>query len=245
MAEVKAAGEPLPETLAGARPMAEIQLVAEPGRPDGTRASRRLRHDGRIPAIVYGHGIDPIPVSVDARELRVALNGEAGSRALLQLQVGSERHLAVARQLQRHPVRHTVTHIDFQVVSRDEIIAAYVPIVLVGEAQAVHRADGTVAQELVTLHVRARPASLPPHIEVDITELEIGDTVRVGDITLPEGVETDADPEQAIVTGQPPQIVALPEEAVEAPEGAEGAAEGEGGAAGASESSDGESNGDS
>ncbi len=205
--------------------MAEIQLVAEPGRAEGSRASRRLRHAGRIPAVVYGHGIDPISVSVDAREVRAALNGEAGTRALLQLQIGSEHHLAVARQLQRHPVRHTVTHIDFQVVSRDEVIGAEVPITLVGEAVAVHRGDGTVAQDLMSLAVKARPADLPPHIEVDVSELEIGSTIRVGDLSLPDGVETDVDPEQAIAVGQPPRVV-IPEEAeaTKAEEGAEPAA---------------------
>jgi large subunit ribosomal protein L25 len=204
--------------------MAEIQLVAEPGRPAGSRACRRLRREGRIPAVIYGHGIDPIPVSVDAREVRVALNGEAGSRALLELHVGSEQHLAVARQLQRHPVRHTVTHIDFQVVRRDEVISADVPINLVGEAVAVHRGDGTVAQELVTLTVRAKPADLPPHLDVDISQLEIGQAIRVGEIQLPPGVETDADLEQPVVMGQPPRVMALPEEgAAEAAEGADGA----------------------
>lgn len=206
--------------------MAEIQLVAEPGRPEGSRASRRLRRDGRIPAVVYGHGIDPIPVSVDAKELRVALNGEAGSRALLDLRVGSERHLAVARQLERHPVRHTVTHIDFQVVSRDEIISADVPIVLVGEATAVSRGDGSVAQELLTLNVKARPSDLPPHIELDISELEIGMAVRVSDLQLPEGVETDIDPEHPVVVGQPPHAVTL-EEPPAAEEGEAGEAGGE------------------
>lgn len=201
--------------------MAEITLVAEPGRPDGSRSSRRLRHAGKIPAVVYGHGIEPIPVSVEARDLRVALNGEAGSRALLELHIGADTHLAVARQLQRHPVRQTVIHVDFQVVSRDEIISADIPIVLLGEALAVHRGDGTVAQELQTLTVKARPASLPPHIEIDISELEIGQTIRVSDVTLPPGVETEADPEQAIVIGQPPQQLGLE------PEAEEGAAEGE------------------
>lgn len=182
--------------------MPDIQLVAEPGRPEGSRSSRRLRHAGRIPAVVYGHGIEPIPVSVDARDVRVALNGEAGSRALLELQIGAEKHLAVARQLQRHPVRHTVVHIDFQVVSRDEIISADVPVVLIGEALAVHRGDGTVAHEMQNLTVKARPASLPPSIEIDISDLEIGQAIRVGDVTLPDGVETDADPEAPIVIGQ-------------------------------------------
>ena len=207
--------------------MAEIQLAAEPGRPEGSRAVRRLRHSGRIPAVVYGHGIEPIPVSVDARELRVALNGEAGSRALLDLRVGSERHLAVARQLQRHPVRHTVTHIDFQVVSRDEIITADIPILLVGEATAVIRGDGAVNQELLTLNVKARPADMPPHLEVDVSELEIGTTIRVADMSLPRGVETDVDDDHPVVVGQPPQAVLPEEEAAEAAEGEEAGGEAE------------------
>ncbi|MGO9197557.1 MAG: 50S ribosomal protein L25 [Acidimicrobiales bacterium] len=222
--------------------MAEIQLVAESGRSEGSRASRRLRHDGRIPAVVYGHGIDPIPVSVDARDLRVALNGEAGARALLELHIGATQHLAVARQLQRHPVRQTVIHVDFQVVSRDEIISADVPITLVGEAMAVQRGGGTVAQELQTLNVKARPANLPPRFDIDISDLEIGHTIRVSDIELPEGVVSDTDPDQAVVTGQPPQAIAVPEEA-EAVEGAEGAAAG--GEAGEAEAAGGEGAGDS
>jgi large subunit ribosomal protein L25 len=228
--------------------MADVQLVAEPGRTEGSRSSRRLRREGRIPAIVYGHGIEPIAVSIDARELRVALNGEAGSRALLDLRVGGERHLAVARQLQRHPVRHTVTHVDFQVVSRDEIISADIPINLVGDAVAVHRGDGTVAQDLTALTVKARPADLPPHIEVDVSELEIGGSIRVSDITLPDGVETDADPEQVVVVGQPPRVALPEEQALEEGEAAEGAGA-EGGAAstesGDSASSGGEGAGES
>jgi large subunit ribosomal protein L25 len=188
--------------------MAEIQLVAEPGRTEGSSESRRLRHAGKIPAVVYGHGIDPIPVAVDARDLRIALNGEAGSRALLELAIGNERHLAVARQLQRHPVRHTVTHVDFQVVRRDEVISAEIPIVIIGEALAVHRSDGTVGQEMQTLLVKARPASLPPSIEIDISDLEIGQAIRVGDLRLPDGVETDVDGEQPIVIGQGTQVSA-------------------------------------
>ncbi|MGH9297167.1 MAG: 50S ribosomal protein L25 [Acidimicrobiales bacterium] len=213
--------------------MAEISLVAEPGRTHGTRASRRLRTEGKIPAVVYGHGIEPIPVAVDARELRIALNGEAGSRALLQLRVGKDDHLAIARQLQRHPVRHTVTHVDFQVVRRDEVISADIPIVLVGEALEVHRGDGTVAQELTSLNVKAKPADLPPSIEIDISPLEIGQSIRVGDVVLPAGVETDVDPEHAIVIGQPPQVTALPEEEAAAAAEAEAEAAEEAGEAGA------------
>ena len=110
--------------------MAEITLVAEPGRTTGSSESRRLRAAGRIPAVVYGHGMEGLSVSVDGRELRHALSGDAGTNQLLELKIGSDSHLAMARVLQRHPVRHTVMHVDFQVVSRDEVISAEVPLVL-------------------------------------------------------------------------------------------------------------------
>jgi len=222
--------------------MPEITLVAEPGRESGTRSSRRLRTSGRIPAVIYGHGIDPIPVSVDARELRAALGTEAGSRALLELHVGKERHLAMARQLQRHPVRHTVTHIDFQVVRRDEVVTAEVPLVLVGDPVAVHRGDGLVDQELQVIPIKAKPADLPTHLELDISGLEIGSSIRFAEVTLPSGVESDLDPDHVLVVGRPPRVAELPEEAAEG-EAAEG--EGEGAPAAAAEGEGGEAASDS
>ena len=207
--------------------MAEISLVAEAGRPSGTRASRRLRAVGKIPAVIYGHGIEPIPVAVDARELRAALGTEAGARALLQLKVGRDQHLALARQLQRHPVRQTVTHIDFQLVRRDEVVTAEVPVVLVGEALAVQRVAGTVDLEITQLAIKATPTTIPDRIEVDVTDMEIGDAVRVGDIRLPEGVETDVDPDTAVVVAHARHVALVEEEAAAeaAPEEAEAAAE--------------------
>jgi large subunit ribosomal protein L25 len=179
--------------------MAEFTLVAEPGRPIGSAASRRLRASGRIPAVVYGHGQSSTAVSVDGRDLRHALSGAAGLNQLLSLQVGSDTHLALARSLQRHPVRHTVVHVDFLIVRRDEVIAADVPIVLVGEAKAVEQEEGVVEQQLTSLSVNATPDRIPPHLEVDISALVVGDAVRVGDLTLPAGVTTDLNPDEPIV----------------------------------------------
>ncbi|MGO8877007.1 MAG: 50S ribosomal protein L25 [Acidimicrobiales bacterium] len=187
--------------------MADITLVVDPVRPSGSRESGRLRAAGRIPAVVYGHGIDPISVSVDAKDLRHALGGEAGSRALLRLVIGDGEHLAMARQLQRHPVRHTVIHVDFQVVRRDEVISAEVPIVLVGEALAVTKNDGTVDQEMTVVSVKAKPADLPPNLEVDVSGLEIGDSIRAGDIVLPPGVELDEDGDSPVVVAHAPRAV--------------------------------------
>ncbi|MHB1533749.1 MAG: 50S ribosomal protein L25 [Acidimicrobiales bacterium] len=179
--------------------MAEITLVAAPGRVSGSSESRRMRAAGRIPAVVYGHGMDAVAVSVDGRELRHALSGESGLNQLLSLDIAGQSHLALARELQRHPVRNTVVHVDFQVVRRDEVVSADVPIVLVGEARAVEMEQGMIEQLLTSLTVHAVPASIPNVIEIDISALAIGDTVRVGDLALPAEVSTDVDPEEAVV----------------------------------------------
>jgi large subunit ribosomal protein L25 len=113
--------------------MSESTLVAETGRPTGSRASGRLRAAGKIPGVLYGHGLTPVPLAVDRRELRHALSGPAGVNAVVQLRVGGDTHPTVVKDLQRDPVRRTVTHIDFIVVRMDEEITVDVPIILEGE----------------------------------------------------------------------------------------------------------------
>ena len=184
---------------------------------------RRLRREGKIPGVIYGHGTDPVPVAVVARELRAALNTDAGANQLLSLDTGSGSFLTIAREMQRHPVAQTVTHIDFVIVRRDEVISADVPITLVGEALEVHHGDGLVEQQMFTLPIRALPGAIPTVLEVDISALTIGGQVRVSDISLPEGVTTDTDAETAIAIGQPPRVVTAEGEGVEG-EGEEGAA---------------------
>lgn len=219
--------------------MAEITLLAEPGRATGSSESRRLRAAGRIPAVVYGHGVEGISVSVDGRDLRHALSGESGTNQLLELKIGSDTHLAMARVLQRHPVRHTVQHVDFQIVRRDEVISADVPIILTGEAKAVEQEQGLVEQPLTSLTVRATPGRIPNSIEVDITDLKVGEGVRVGELELPSGVTTDT-PEDEIVVIASISTVAAEVAEVEEAEAAE-AAEAEGAeAAGDAEAADAE-----
>lgn len=229
--------------------MAEIQLVAETGREAGTRSSKRLRREGKIPGVVYGHGQEPLAVAVDARELRHALNTEAGVNALINLNIDGSSTLTMPRVLQRHPVRNSVTHVDFQVVRRDEVMAADVPFTLVGEAKEVTNNDGVVEQALFALTIHATPSAIPSHIEIDISGLTIGDAIRVGDLKLPAGVTTEVDPEEAIVVAQGAQTSELdliPEadieglqelaEAVAAEEAGEGGdATGEGGEGGDAE----------
>ena len=203
--------------------MPDITLAAETGRTRGSRPSKRLRTEGKIPAVLYGHGTDPQSLAVNARELRSALSTEAGLNALLSLQVDGTAHLAMARDIQRHPVRNTVSHVDFVIVSRDEVVAVEVPVNLIGEAVEVHRADGVVEQQLFALTIHATPGNIPNSIEVDVSELQVGDSVRVGDLALPSGATTEVDPESPVVVAQAAQAAELPEEAAaaEAAEAAE------------------------
>jgi large subunit ribosomal protein L25 len=177
--------------------MAEVTLVAEEGRAKGSAASRRLRHAGRVPAVVYGHGMEPLAISVGARDLRAAL--VHGNNQVVTLKVGKDTHTVLARQLQRHPVRHTVAHVDFQVVRRDEVVSAEVPISLTGTATQVEMARGVLEHTLSSLTVRTTPAKIPTEIQVDVSDLDIGGSVRVRDLVLPEGVTTDADPDETVV----------------------------------------------
>jgi large subunit ribosomal protein L25 len=219
--------------------MAEITLPAHSGRTTGSRPSNRLRGEGKVPATVYGLGGDAVSVSVEWRELRHALTTEAGMNALINLEIdGHASELTIVKEMQRHPIKRNVLHIDFLRVSRDVAIEVEVPIVLLGEAEEVTRNDGLVDQALFHLTISAKPGSIPNELVVDISALTIGDAIRVGDLVLPPGVETDVDPEEPIVIGQVPQVEELPEAAEAEGEEGEAAAERDGGeeaAAGADE----------
>jgi large subunit ribosomal protein L25 len=173
---------------------------------------------------------------VDARELRTALSGGHGLNAVLDLDVAGEHHSALARELQRHPVRGTVQHVDFQIVRLDQPISADVPVETTGEAHEVAVQGGSIQLEVASLNITAIPRSIPALIEIDISNLNIGDVIRLSDITLPAGVTCDLDPETMLVAAVAPRAEEEPETAEGAPaEGAaaEAAAEGEGGEAAA------------
>jgi large subunit ribosomal protein L25 len=159
-----------------------------------------------VPAVVYGRGIEPIAVSVAATELRQALSGEAGVNALIELVVGDRRLTAMARELQRHPVRGTVLHVDFQVVDPDAPISSQVPVVLVGEARAVEQAGGVLDQQLFSVTVRTTPGRIPPHLELDVSGLEVGHQLRVRDLAVPEGVTVEADDDTPVVSALAPRV---------------------------------------
>ena len=176
----------------------QLLLNATRGRSEGTRASRRLRRQGNVPAIVYGLDREPVSVSVAWSDLRLALNTDAGINALITLRIDGEEQLSIVKDLQRHPVRREVIHVDFLRVTTDQEIEVDVPLVFVGEALEVTRANGMVDQTMYSLAVSAKPADVPDEIEVDISGLSLGDSIKVASLTLPSGVVTSIDPEEAV-----------------------------------------------
>jgi len=173
------------------------RLVADTGRALGSRSTKRLRAEGKIPGVLYGRGTPPTPLAVDARELRTALRGDHGINAVLTLEVDGTEHVAMARDIQRHVTRGTVSHVDFLVVDRNVSVSADVPISLVGESDL----GGSAMVDVVTstLTINAKPESIPAAIEVDQSRLKVGSQVLVKDLVLPEGVTTDLDPDEVVV----------------------------------------------
>ena len=150
--------------------------------------------------MVYGLGGESVSVAVDARELRSALTTEAGLNALLTLDVEGDRQLSLVKELQHHPVRNEVIHVDFIRVDADVAVEVEVRVVLEGEATAVSNEDGVVDQVAFTVAVLAKPESIPNELTVDISEMVLGDTVRTGDLELPEGVELAGDSEELVAS---------------------------------------------
>jgi len=200
--------------------MSEVTLTASTGRETGTRPSRRLRREDQIPAVLYGEGNDALSVAVDRRELRRALSTDAGQNALITLTVDGSQYLTVVKELQRHPVRREVTHVDFLTVDPDAPIEVEVPIHLVGEAKEVTQSGGITEQRLMAVRVLVKPDSIPDGIEADITDLTLTTTITAADLPMPAGVQLVTDPEQAIVTAELTRAAVTGRDEAEAEEGA-------------------------
>ncbi len=224
--------------------MSETVLIAQAGRSTGSSDSRRLRAEDQIPAVVYGHGMKALSVSVDGRELRLALSGSAGMNTILDLTVDGTVYPSLIKDVQRHPVRRNVQHIDFIQINLNEEIVVAIPIHLEGEAKDVSANGGLVDLTMQELQIRTTPRNIPEGITIDVSEMDMDSVIRVEDLPLPAGVETTADADAPVVTvltmrtpvldAEEEALAAAAEEAEG--EGAEG--EGEGGEAAGDDSSD-------
>jgi large subunit ribosomal protein L25 len=175
-------------------------LSAEAGRVTGSPASRRLRAADRIPGILYGHGMTPVVLSVARRDLRVALSGPAGQNTILTLSVDGSSYNAVVKEMQRHPVRRNVSHVDFVQINLSEEIVMNVPVHLSGVAKQVVAAGGLVDAAVDSIEVRTTPANVPNEIVIDITDLTPESVIHLADLKLPAGVVAIGDPDMLIAT---------------------------------------------
>jgi large subunit ribosomal protein L25 len=219
----------------------ELTLTAETGRVPGSRASGRLRAQGKIPGIVYGMGADPVPVAVAWSELRKALTTDAGVNALIALEIDGKKDYTIVKELQRDPVRREVLHVDFLRVDPNATVEVEVPIVVVGEAKLVESVKGIAEQQMKSLTVKAKPTGIPGQIEADISSLVVGSAITVGDLQLPEGVTTDVDPSTPVVAGVATRFTTMvvgATTAADAGEAAEAAGSDEGAEVAATETSE-------
>jgi large subunit ribosomal protein L25 len=209
----------------------------------GSRAARRLRREGRVLGVLYGGGEDAVGFDADARELRMAL---AGSGAVLDLSVdGGKATPVVLKESQRHPVRGETVHVDLLRVNLNEAINAVVPLELLGTEDSPGVKEGGILEQITReLNVEALPTAIPESITHDVSEMQIGDTIILSVIAVPEGVTLLDDIEETVVaTLSPPRLQSEIDEEIESETEVvgEGAAEGDAGAdAGSEDSSDGE-----
>ena len=227
-----------------------IKLTVKERESRGSADSRRLRKQGFIPGVLYGKGKRSYAISVPERELRRVLTGAGGLHAILDvvLEGQATTHASILKDYQQDPIRGHISHIDLQEVRLDQPIQASVTVQLIGEPVGV-KEGGVLSQVQREINVEALPMEIPEHIDLDVTGMAIGDTLRLVDLAPIEGVTYLDDPEETVLAsvGLPArEIEPEPEEPVEgeelaegeeAPEGAEGATEGEAADAGSGESS--------
>ncbi len=192
----------------------ELKLVAERREGTGKGVARKLRAAGRVPAVVYGQGMESTPVSVDSQELYHVLRA-GGANVLLDLVVDGKGLLALAKDVQRDHIRGRFVHVDFLAVSRTEKITIQVPVQVVGESLGV-KAGGVLEHHLWEVQVECLPGDVPESIEADITQLAVGDSLKVGDLAAPPGVTVLSPQDELVLAVVPPQAREVEEIAAEA-----------------------------
>ncbi|MGH2687670.1 MAG: 50S ribosomal protein L25 [Actinomycetota bacterium] len=193
----------------------EVTLSARPRPLRGKGPARRARMAGLVPGILYGPALDPLPLSVDAKAMQHALHTEAGGNVMITLELEGRKYLAMPREVHRHPIRGTLMHVDFVNISRDVAMTAAVPINLVGDAHGV-RMGGMLEHHLRDLNIEALPSAIPTGIDVDVSGLDIGQHIRVSDLTVPPAVTVLTQEDEVVASVVEPKTIVVEEP--EAPE---------------------------
>lgn len=192
-----------------------LDLVAQPRTVSGTGAVKRLRNTGSTPAVVYGRKVAPLNVQVDTKTFTKILQGSASDNILVSLKLENGEQLALVQEVQHDHLKGGITHVDFHAIAMDEEIHAEVPVEVVGEAPGL-KFGGLVEAIHHTLEVRCLPKDLPEHISVDVSSLELGKSIHVGEINFPEGVRPKLAADVVVVMCEEPKVEAEPEPAAAA-----------------------------
>jgi large subunit ribosomal protein L25 len=191
------------------RETATLQVERRDSRGKG--AARKLRAGGRIPANIYGHGVDSIAVTASAHEFGALTSKISVENTLVELELDGKSRQVLIREIQRHPYKSQVLHVDFFAIRADEKIKVSVPVHVTGTASGVKNAGGVLQQALHEVEIEVLPSEIPEAFEIDVSSLEIGDSLHVSDLDT-MGFETSESPERTIVTVQPPRVIEEPEE---------------------------------
>lgn len=192
----------------------EITLDVKPRSEKGKGPTGRYRAAGLVPAVFYGPSVEPVALLVDAKQMSQALHTEAGGNVLINLKIDGKSRLTVPREVQRHPIRGTILHVDFVNVARDQVISAHVPLHLVGESHGV-KEGGVLDQHLHEIQVEAVPANVPAALELDVSQMGIGDTLHVSDLQAGDGVTVMNSQEEVVVAVTEARLAAEEEEVTE------------------------------
>ncbi len=198
--------------------MQKIQLQANIRKEINKRSTKELRKQGGIPCVLYGHGIKTLNLAVEQKKFEQVVKKMHGENILISLSIdnngSSKQETVMVRGIQYHPVSDELLHIDFYKIRLDEKITTRINIVLTGEAPGV-KEGGVLDHSMRDVEVRCLPDKIPGHFEVDVTQLEIGSSIHIRDLSIPEDVEVLADHDQAVVSIVPPTIIKEDEVSVE------------------------------
>src|SRR5919202_3948676 len=199
--------------------MATATLSARVRTDVGKGAARKLRSAKQVPGVIYGHNRTPQALALDERELERMLDRVSADTTVVELNIDGSTSRTLIRDIQRHPFKRLILHVDFLELIAGELVTVNVPLVIVGTALGVRTAGGVLDQIMREVSVEVDPSNIPNHIDVDVTELGLNDSLRVSDLKVPEGARVLDDPEATVCVVVPPrvEVEAAPVEAVEAP----------------------------
>ena len=197
--------------------MATASLNATPRSETGTGVARKIRQGGHVPGIIYGHGRAPQALAINTRELERLLSQVNAASTIIELSFDGSTARTLIREIQRHPFKRSILHVDLQELVAGEKVTVSVPLRFIGTAEGVRNAGGILEEVMHQLHIRVDPSAIPDHIDVDVTNVTIGHSLHVGDIVLPEGVTVLDDADATIcVVAVPRAIAETPAVGVEA-----------------------------